>query len=237
MEFGSRITQGYDLQQRSDMPMRRALIVVLLQLFAVSAYAHELLQSSAQFSKWSYVKEVIYLAPWRSINSVTLQDDGDLELRFGTGKLTNVDIDKWPRGKHLNIAYSAEDGAVLLDPDSGKFALIISGLQQHPIDIMTDRCLQTAGTTSEIVKCHAEELGFWDKEMNRFYTLVLASLSPEQRQAVQTSQREWLRFRDAQKAAAAAVFTHGTMSRITAAIEITNTTKEQAQRLARYLAQ
>jgi uncharacterized protein YecT (DUF1311 family) len=89
---------------------------------------------------------------------------------------------------------------------------------------------------TQSIECHREELEFWDKEMNRFYGLLMASLSPGQKQAVQTAQRDWLIYRDAQRAAASAVFTEGTMSRITTAIEITNVTKEQAQ-LARYLAQ
>jgi len=73
--------------------------------------------------------------------------------------------------------------------------------------------------------------------MNRFYALLMASLSSEQKAAVQTAQREWLAFRDAQRTAAAKVFTEGTISRITTASEINSVTREQAQRLARYLAQ
>jgi hypothetical protein len=35
---------------------------------------------------------------------------------------------------------------------------------------------------------YAKEFGFWDKEMNRFYALLIASLSPEQQQAVHATQ-------------------------------------------------
>ena len=204
---------------------------------AVVATSDVLIQSSSPRSNWLYVEEPVYRDQRRSTTSVTLQDGRDLQLRFGeaAGKLTADDIHKWPRGKHIQIAYDTEDGAVLMDPDSGKFALIVAGLDEHPIDVLAHQCLQGALTTQEIVECYVGELGFWDTEMNRFYGLLMASLSPTQ--AVQTAQREWLRFRDAQRTAASEVFTEGTMTRITAAIEITNVTKEQAHRLARYLAE
>jgi uncharacterized protein YecT (DUF1311 family) len=205
---------------------------------AVVTAAEVVIQSSSPRSKWLYREELIYRDQPRSSGSVTLQDGRDLQLRFGgAGSLTADDIGKWPRGKRIHIAYSEEDGAVLVDPDSGKFALILLGLEEHPIDIMRQQCLRGAGATSEIVDCYREELGYWDKEMNRFYSLLMASLSSEQKAAVQTAQREWLTFRDAQRAAAAKVFTEGTISRITTASEVNNVTREQAQRLARYLAQ
>ena len=206
---------------------------------AAVATSDVLIQPSSPRGKWLYVEELVYRDQRRSTTSVTLQDGRDLQLRFGkaAGKLTADDIHKWPRGKHIQIAYDTEGGAVLMDPDSGKFALIVAGLDEHPIDVLAHQCLQGAITAQELVECYVEELGFWDTEMNRFYGLLMASLSPTQKQAVQTAQREWLRFRDAQRTAASEVFTEGTMSRITAAIEITNVTKEQARRLARYLAE
>ena len=205
---------------------------------ALVSAAEVVIKSPLPPSKWLFAEEVVYRDQPRSSDSIRLQDGSEFQLRFaGAGALTAEDINKWPQGKRVRIAYNTEDGTVLLDPDTGKFALILVGLEEHPIDFITSRCLQSAAATSEIVECQREELGFWDKEMNRYYGLLMASLSAVQKQAVQTAQREWLPYRDAQRAAAAAVFTEGTASRIAIAIEITNVTREQAQRLARYLAQ
>ena len=64
----------------------------------------------------------------------------------------------------------------------------------------------------------------------------MASLGPEQKQAVQTAQREWLQYRDAEKAAFDGVDNDGTLSRVSRAKEVMRVTKEQAERRARLLA-
>jgi uncharacterized protein YecT (DUF1311 family) len=56
-----------------------------------------------------------------------------------------------------------------------------------------------AKTTQEMVACYGKGLAMWDKELNRYYKRLTAELSPEQQQALQTAQREWLQYRDAER--------------------------------------
>ena len=75
-----------------------------------------------------------------------------------------------------------------------------------------------------------------DKELNRFYAELMASLAPAQKESVQIAQRQWLQYRDAEKAAFNAVDNDQNLSRASLAREAMRITKEQAERLARLLA-
>jgi hypothetical protein len=41
----------------------------------------------------------------------------------------------------------------------------------------------------------------WDKELNRFYGELMNTLNTSQKQTLRAAQREWVQYRDAQKAA------------------------------------
>jgi len=86
-----------------------------------------------------------------------------------------------------------------------------------------------------MVACYRKGLAMWDKELNRLYGELMASLGPAQKQSVQTAQREWLQYRDAERSAFDAVDNDGTLSRVSRAKEAMRLTKEQAERLARLL--
>jgi uncharacterized protein YecT (DUF1311 family) len=194
---------------------------ILMEPCCVSLYTSE-----AQF-------EIFHEPGW-----VKLKDGQNLHVSFrNVGGLTKPDVEKWFDGRRLLIIYSAEEGAGLLDPESLKSAPILDGLKEHPIDAMADKCMQSeAKTTQEMVTCYSKGLAMWDKELNRYYKQLTGELSPEQKQAVQTAQREWLQYRDAEKAAFDAVDNDRTLSRVSRAKEAMSLTKEQAERLARLLA-
>jgi uncharacterized protein YecT (DUF1311 family) len=87
-----------------------------------------------------------------------------------------------------------------------------------------------------MVACYTKGLAMWDKELNRFYGQLMASLGPAQKEAVQTAQRQWLQYRNAEGIAFGAVDNDGTLSSVSRAMEAMIITKEQAERLARLLA-
>ena len=97
-------------------------------------------------------------------------------------------------------------------------------------------CESHAQTTVEMVACYTEGSDRWDRELNRFYAELMASLNPTQKQSVQAAQRAWLQYRDAQGAALGAVDNEGTQSRVSRAAEAMLLTKQQPERLARLLA-
>jgi uncharacterized protein YecT (DUF1311 family) len=194
---------------------------ILMEPCCVSLYTSE-----AQF-------EVFHEPSW-----VKLKDGQNLHVSLrNVGGLTKPDVEKWFDGGRLLVIYSAEEGAGLLDPETLKSAPILDGLKEHPIDVMAHKCMQSeAKTTQEMVGCYSKGLAMWDKELNRYYKQLMEELSPEQKQAVQAAQRDWLQYRDAEYAALNAVDNEGTMSRISRASEAMTLTKEQAERLARLLA-
>ncbi len=50
--------------------------------------------------------------------------------------LTYDDVSQWKPGRTVNIAYAVETGTVLLDPASGQYCEIITGLKEHPLDLL-----------------------------------------------------------------------------------------------------
>ena len=71
----------------------------------------------------------------------------------------------------------------------------------HPIDAWLDTNMETSLSTAAMRQTLATARGKWDAEMNRVYQRLMAKLSPSQRAALQSSQRKWLAFRDAEFAA------------------------------------
>lgn len=131
---------------------------------------------------------------------------------------TNIswaEIERWERGKLLHIAYRPESGVVLLDPQSGKYIPIISGLELHPIDLFLKKKLEKARTTYDYRIAHQGATNLWDIEIHRAYKDLLSSypscmedlkeeevnLFKKSENALVEAQRKWIGFRDAERAA------------------------------------
>jgi uncharacterized protein YecT (DUF1311 family) len=214
---------GYSLEQSGSTATMEQIKAspILMEPCCVSLYT-----STVRYDSFHYEQG------W-----VTLQDGQSLHMSFeDVGGLLKQDIEKWSSGKELLVIYSSEKGVGLLDPKSLKSASILEGLKEHPIDLMANKCFQSESTTTaEMVACYGKGLAMWDKELNRFYGQLMASLGPAQKESVQTAQRQWLQYRDAERAAFDAVDNDGTLSRVGRAREAMRITKEQAERLARLL--
>jgi uncharacterized protein YecT (DUF1311 family) len=197
------------------------------------AAAEMALKSFPPMSLWEYTEEVQYQS-LHEPHGIELQD-GRLISYEALGSFTSWELQSWPANKRLVLAYSMDYGATVVDPETQDATSIRSITKDHPIDRMTDQCLEKNSSTGGMVGCYAKALSMWDKELNRFYGELMNKLDPNQKQTLQTAQREWVRYRDAQKAAIVAIYTEGTISRIEQAMAINDLTKQQAEKLGLFL--
>jgi uncharacterized protein YecT (DUF1311 family) len=86
----------------------------------------------------------------------------------------------------------------------GAIALLVvfGAVPAHADDIgltpALDTCLDKAGgVTTEMVNCIGAEAEIQDKRLNAAYQKALAALTPARKKELQTVQRLWLQFRDA----------------------------------------
>lgn len=73
--------------------------------------------------------------------------------------------------------------------------------EKHPLDTQFELC--EAGNTVEMIECAAKKYEAWDKEMNKYYKLLMGILGKEEKAALIESQRKWITYRDAEIAFAA----------------------------------
>ena len=200
------------------------LLMIVLAVFSMPLYAQD---------DWDYQEEVAYQELHDS-GMVYLQDGRQIEVDYAA--ISWEEIAAWPAGKKIIIGYAIGTGAVLQDPETGKATNIISGLAEHPLDIILKDCLQNAGSTTGMVACYDTANQNWDKELNAKYRKLMDGLDDEGKVALRDSQRAWVNFRDAQIKSISAIYDReGTLWRITAIAKIMEITREQAIRLNSYL--
>ncbi len=139
-------------------------------------------------------------------------------------------VNAWKAGRKLALVWASGRGLALLDPASNKAMPVLSGWGRHPFEIMNDRCQDKDSSTMGIVACIGEEGRRWDSELNLAYKRLLAQIDAPSRSALQQSQREWLRFRDAQITALQRIYSkrEGTIQNIEAAVQNIAITRNQA---------
>jgi len=145
--------------------------------------------------------------------------------------LTYKDFSKWEEGKSLTIAYSAETGAVLLDPTSGKYIAIISGLEDHPIEWIYKDKVGEGSTASEVVAAN-DIIEIWAVEIARIYDRLRREF-PEQVAVFNDAEQKWEASCDADQAARCVAFDkRGSIYSITAARDRVALYRNHALRLA-----
>ncbi len=75
---------------------------------------------------------------------------------------------------------------------------IVSAEGEHPVDQQCEACIDRDSSTAGILKCLDEAYVMWDRELNTVYRNLRKLLGPQQLEALKTSQRAWLRYRDAE---------------------------------------
>ena len=70
--------------------------------------------------------------------------------------------------------------------------------KKHPIDEWLERCIEKDSSTAGMINCSGKAYEMWDKELNKVYQKLMKKLTPEERKKLQESQRQWIKFRDAE---------------------------------------
>lgn len=72
---------------------------------------------------------------------------------------------------------------------------------EHPIEIELQRCIDSGKSNHGMRMCIDTATAAWDKELNRVWGELMATLGPEQKELARAAQRKWVAFRDAEIAA------------------------------------
>ncbi|WP_268034673.1 lysozyme inhibitor LprI family protein [Algoriphagus sp. PAP.12] len=72
------------------------------------------------------------------------------------------------------------------------------GSETHSIGLKRTKCLslETNFTTSGMVNCEITARQEWDKEMNKYYQLLMSLLDSAGKEKLKIAQRQWIEFRD-----------------------------------------
>ncbi len=118
---------------------------------------------------WLYREPVRY-AENHDPSMVWLEDGAQLQVRYG--RIPWKEVEAWPAGKELFVAYQPKTGAVLQDPTSGRHIPVIAGLETHPIDTLLERDVAKNSSTLGMVSAIGDATARWDHELNRSYREV-----------------------------------------------------------------
>ena len=109
---------------------------------------------------------------------------------------------------------------------------------KHSIDLQLELCLDTDSnwTTYGMVKCERNAEEAWDMELNKFYKLLMNALNEEEREKLRHSQRQWLKYRDAEFEFLGLMYYNmqGTMYKVMNAGKRTDIVKQRALELQSY---
>lgn len=72
--------------------------------------------------------------------------------------------------------------------------------KEHPIDTRLNECLDKEEnfTTSGMMGCAGAAKEEWDKELNKYYQLLMKKLNDTQKESLKNAQRQWLKYRDSE---------------------------------------
>jgi len=109
--------------------------------------------------------------------------------------------------------------------------------EQHPIDKKTEACLEKNYSTNGMIDCSAQAEIEWDQELNKVYKALLSKLSRDGKNSLKMSQRQWLKYRDAEFEAIGAIYSamDGTMWRVVAVGSRMEIVKKRVLTLNSYL--
>lgn len=160
---------------------------------------------------------------------------GRVEVRNPSGEFYEVVVD----GEGLDLAYTYL-------PENGRWrnlalmlGLSVTGVPEflaaaagaelpaldpeadsvHPLDRELEACLTLDASTAGMVNCMNLASEKWDAELNRVYNKLRKSLRPAEREALQTAQRAWIAYRDAEFALLERIYDDagGSLARVEAA--------------------
>lgn len=108
----------------------------------------------------------------------------------------------------------------------------------HPIDLTLENCqaLSEDQSVGSMIDCEYAARIAWDKEMNKYYKLLIEVLKPAEKKMFKESQRDWLLYRDNEMNFASAFYKHmdGLSWLLVHAKRLTAIAKQRALELEEY---
>lgn len=109
---------------------------------------------------------------------------------------------------------------------------------RHPIDIRLENChsIDSNQTTYGMINCEIIARDEWDKELNKYYNLLMDILGAEERTKLKNSQLAWLSYRDKEKDFSGTMYYNmqGTMWHVVAAGRFCEMVRQRALELKEY---
>jgi len=69
--------------------------------------------------------------------------------------------------------------------------------KENPIDVLESKCLNKENiSNAEMCNCTIQARESWDKELNKYYSLLKMKLPKEAFETLKESQKQWLVYRD-----------------------------------------
>lgn len=75
-------------------------------------------------------------------------------------------------------------------------SIVVFADEVNSIDKAEEACISKTSSTDAMLKCTAIAYDAWDKEMNKYYNLLMKRLPSEQKSELLKAQKSWLSFRD-----------------------------------------
>ena len=125
-------------------------------------------------------------------STVVLLEDQWLTVHYTTDAQTTA-VFGWKAGTAVQVTYSAEEGAELVEPLTGTRLpiLVFAPTFEHPVARLEAACLEQASTTVDMVTCSMDAAKRWSAEIDRTWALLLEKGGPRQDAAIQKARAAW----------------------------------------------
>lgn len=184
---------------------------------------------------WLYQEKVVY-SENHDPSMVYLKDGRQLQVEYGP-EIEWEDAERWKKGKKLSIGYNSTKGTVLVDSSTGKTLPILSGLKEHPLEVLEHQRSEKDVSTMDMVATLNAFTTLWEKEMNRVVNALMVSADMDGKRTIQDSQDAWKKFKDAEIKMLIKIHNEreGTIQSIVIASRIQAITRNRANQLNNYL--
>jgi uncharacterized protein YecT (DUF1311 family) len=112
--------------------------------------------------------------------------------------------------------------------------------EENIIDVQLRECLDSTEneTTDRLIKCSIRAGDAWDKELNKYYKLLMKALTADEKEKLINSQKKWVIYRDSEIEFTRTIYDNlqGTTWRVVSADRQTEITRQRALELKEYFA-
>jgi uncharacterized protein YecT (DUF1311 family) len=147
---------------------------------------------------WDLEQEAIFKSTHNS-TSLVIQVDGevfDFYTNYNFGELSIQEILNWKSGRKGSFVFDSKEGAFFLDSETGKAIFLFRNFKSHPIDTVSNMCVNRNSSTVGIVDCGYKTLKLWDSYLNTVSQKLSSRLPERQQKLLEISQKAWIDFRE-----------------------------------------